>query len=364
MRVIHLIDHLGLGGAQAALLELALGLKERSVDISVACLHGRGSFFDALRAGGVPVDSLSPHRFQPAYLPGIVREVRPFDILHAHLQFSSWLGAPLARISSPQTAVILHDHASGDLRFRGIASLLPDAWGHLWSDRIIAVSEGVRDFRVRWQACPTDDIHVIPNGINCTAFAPAPSGRRIRAREALGIREDEFVVGAVGRLAPEKNFGILARVSDRLPGARFLVAGAGPCRGRLEGAFAGRPIRLLGHRDDRAGFYAALDAFVLPSLYEGLPMVLLEAMACGLPIVASRLPDIGRTARDEQEALLIHPAEPDEIAAALRRIRQDPALAKNIGNRARRRCEKHFSSRKMVDSVISLYRQILEDRSG
>src|SRR5262245_8101431 len=125
IRVLHVIDHLGLGGAQTAVLDM-LGNRDRAAfDVEAAVMHGWGPFADALEAVGVKVHSLSPAKWPPAYVPNFLRLIGQgnYDVLHFHLQASNWLMKPLAALAGA-TVRISHDHTSGDLKFRGVGSLL------------------------------------------------------------------------------------------------------------------------------------------------------------------------------------------------------------------------------------------------
>lgn len=365
IRVLHVIDHLGLGGAQSALLDLVRNSDPAAINNEVAVLHGTGPFFEALQKAGFTVHSLSASRWPPHYLADFPRLLadRSYDILHFHLQGANWLAKPLASLccNIPRVA---HDHTSGDVRFRGWHSLLPDALGHLWSHRVIAVSNGVKEFLCCWEAVDPGQIDVVSNGIDTVLFQPAPESRRAAARRSFGIPDGQTVIGAMGRLSPEKNFSALAAVAAALPGVRVIIGGDGPLRGALEQAFRpfGGRVSLCGRVDDRENFYAALDLFVLPSLFEGLPMALLEAMACGLAPVASRLPDIRRAVQDSKEGLLFEPGSPDGLVAAVQTLVADPRCRNQMGLAARARCVRDFSAGHMAMSVAQIYRRVLEEQ--
>jgi glycosyltransferase involved in cell wall biosynthesis len=364
IRVLHVIDHLGLGGAQSAVLDLVSNMDTTEVECQVAVLHGRGPFAEALESRGITVHSLSSKRWPPAYvksLPALVEKNR-FDVLHFHLQGANWLSKPLLG-RKHGAVVIAHDHTSGDVRFRGLHSLLPDALSHLASDHIIAVSDGVRRFLTSWEAVPGGKISVIPNGVDTRLFRPAGPDQRRTAKKALGFSEDSILIGAMGRMAPEKNFRILPRLAEHLPGIVFVVGGDGPGFNELKSLIAGSAararIRLLGRVDNRAGFYAAMDAYVLPSLFEGLPMALLEAMASGLPCVASRLPDITAALDNGKSGLLANPEAPETFVEALRLMTSDSDSASRLGRAARARCEASFSAGLAAAAVLNVYRKEL-----
>lgn len=322
-------------------------------------MHGHGPFAQALEAEGIRVHSLSRGRVPPAYVGTFPRLALRggFDVFHFHLSGSNWLAKPLAAMVAPAALRIAHDHASGDLRFRGIHSLLPDAIGHLASDHIIAVSGGVRDFLTRYEGIPKDKITVIPNGIDTDQFQPSPPTRRAEARRQLNLPADAWIAGSLGRLAPEKNFAAIARFARHLPDVCFVIGGEGMCLGEIRAEAERMEISdrivLCGGISDRPGFYAALDAFVIPSLFEGLPMVLLEAMASGLPVVASDLPDMREAL--SPCGLLVSPGDEAGFADALGHLRHHRSFASEMGASARERCQARFSARSTARAVEDLY---------
>lgn len=365
IRCLHVIDHLGLGGAQSSLLDLVTHLNPESIHSEVAAMHGKGPFARALEEEGVTVHSLAGSRVSPSMVPNLLALARrgSFDVFHFHLPGSNWLAKPVLALAGHSVRVA-HDHSSGDLKFRGLGSLVPDAVGHLFSDRVLAVSGGVRDFLIRWEALPSDLVEVVPNGVNTASFSPPDTTARQRARTSFGVKDGEFLVGAMGRFSPEKNFVSLPEIAGLVPGAVFLLAGEGPERDRIEAAIAassGRErVRIVGRIEDRQGFYAALDAFVLPSFHEGLPMVLLEAMASAIPTVASRLPDIASALDEGHCGLLADPRRPESFSAALHWLACDPGLRFSMGSRARSKCERFFSAAISAAAVEHVYFDLLK----
>ncbi len=360
IRVLHVIDHLGLGGAQTALLDMLSHRDRARFDVEVAVMHGRGPFADAHERVGVKVHSLSRAKWPPAYVPAFLRLIREgrYDVLHFHLQASNWLLKPLAALAGAPLR-ISHDHTSGDLAFRGVASLLPDGISHRFSTRVIAVSDGVGDFLTRWEAVSRDIITVIANGVDDSAFRPARDGEKQAARRGLGLSTDRFVVGGMGRLAYEKNFAVLPELAARDGNLTFVVAGAGPENERLK-ELAGRlgvadRVVFAGSVTDRPGFYHALDAFILPSLHEGLPMALLEAMASGVPVLASRLEGIAAALAEDEEGLLAGVGAVDELSTKLRLLRKNPALGATLAAAARTKVGNRFSAARTVELVEAVY---------
>ena len=359
IRVLHVIDHLGLGGAQSALLDLATNMDSAEIHTEVAVMHGRGIFADQLESRGIEVHSLAPSRWPPFYLPNFVRLVRSrhYDVLHFHLQGANWLAKPLGAVFS-RAKRVAHDHSSADLRFRGWHSLPPDALGHLLSHRVIAVSQGVADFLGARGLVARRKIVVVPNGVDTQFFRPPTSQQRADARSALQIPGDRFVFGALGRLAPEKNFASLAGLAPVLPEAEFVIGGTGPERAAIVSAARGaKNVRLLGEVSDRRAFYAAIDAFVLPSLHEALPMTILEAMASGVPVVASDLEGIAAALGDAGS--LVPAGDMVGVEKALRDFLSHPDKGKRMAADARGRVELHYNARNGAGMIADIYSELI-----
>lgn len=360
IRVLHVIDHLGLGGAQTAVLDMLSNRDRARFDVEVAVMHGWGPFAEALEEIGVKVHSLSAAKWPPLYVPAFFRLIREgrYDVLHFHLQASNWLMKSLAALAGAPVR-ISHDHTSGDLAFRGVPSLLPDGFSHLFSTRVIAVSEGVRDFLTRWEAVPRDKVAVIANGVDDLAFRPATDGERSASRQRFGLPAEGFLVGGMGRLAYEKNFAALPELAARDEKLTFVVAGSGPEEKQLKELVARLGVTerviFLGAVSDRPGFYHALDVFLLPSLHEGLPMALLEAMSSGVPVLASRLEGIAAALAEDEEGLLAAAGDLDELSEKLRRLAKEPRLRETLAVAARRKAVDRYSAARTARLVEAVY---------
>lgn len=358
IRVLHVIDHLGLGGAQSTLMDMVVNGDTASVEAEVAVMHGRGMFADALEARGVKVHSLASGKWPPSYIPNLVRLLRSgrHDVLHFHLQGSNWLAKPLSAAVS-RARRVAHDHSSADLRFRKWWSLLPDGLAHAFSHHVIAVSRGVADFLAEREFVPRRKISVVANGVDTALFVPATGQVRAGARAALGIQPDQFVAGALGRLAPEKNFRLLARLARTMPDVLFVVGGSGQeQRDILEAAGNTENFRLIGEVSDRPLFYAALDAFLLPSLHEALPMTLLEAMSAGIPVVASNLEGVASALGSA--GMLVPPGDGNAIVNALRQMAASPLHRRELAAGARERVVNFYDAKKTSADILAIYRKI------
>jgi glycosyltransferase involved in cell wall biosynthesis len=364
IRVLHVIDHLDLGGAQTALVDMLRHCDRTAFEVEVAVMHGRGPFADALEELGIRVHSLARAKWPPAYVTQFLRLLRgaDFHVVHFHLQGANWIAKPLAALAG-QRVLIAHEHSSGDLRFRGLRSLIPNASTHLFSTRIVAVSKGVRDFLTRWEAISSDLIEVVPNAVDENLFQPCTHEQRRAARSCFSLPVNAFVAGGIGRLAHEKHFILLAELAARHPNVYFVVAGSGPegerIAARVDELGVKERVRLLGTILDRPTFYHALDVFLLPSLFEGLPMALLEAMFSGVPVLSSRLEGISAIIVNDQEALLVSAGDVEDFSRQLRRLEASPELRRHLAANARANALQKFSASVTARRIEDIYRHEL-----
>jgi glycosyltransferase involved in cell wall biosynthesis len=199
-------------------------------------------------------------------------------------------------------------------------------------------------------------LKVIYNGIDCDNFE--------RAEPALDHGGAQFVVGTVGRLTPQKNpegFLKAAReVVKELPHCRFLFIGDGEEQSRLEQLtkqwHLESNVQFLGFRADMPNVYASLDLFVLPSLLENFPMSILESMAAGIPVIATRVGSVEKLVRDQETGILLRRGDQAGLNEAILHLLSDPVLMRKLGNTGRQWVKEHFSDQVMAEEYLSLYR--------
>jgi len=233
-------------------------------------------------------------------------------------------------------------------------------------DKIIAVSRGIQD-QLTASGIPRERVTVIHSAVDLARFRELPT--REQSREVLGYDAQVYLVGAIGHMAKHKGHAVLvdaARIlATHRPSLRFLLAGSGEleealrhriAEWQLEGMF-----RLLGFNEDVSRLLPALDLLAFPSLSgEGSPAVLKEAMACGVPIVASHISGVEEVIRDGREGLLVPPGDPDALAEAILRFATNRSLGIEFGRRGREHaCD--FGVDRMVQSTEELYRNLLGD---
>ncbi len=335
------------------------------VEVSVMCWPTAPGHRVLDRAAALGAQTLAlPHPRDPAFADTIVAflQDRPADVFHVHAGTGreNFDGARAARRAGVPT-VVQTLHLPWLLRSRG--KRRPFFRSLHQVDRLIAVSEAQAGTYDRI-GVPPGRMTIVPNGVGARSLA---LGRRA-ARERLGLDPDQPVVMTVGRLTVMKGQRHLV---DAVPGlvARFpelvvLVFGQGHLHARLtEQARAlgvGGAVRLLGHRPDARSLLAAADVFVLPSRHEGMPLVVLEAMEAGLPVVATRVIGSEEVVADGETGLLVPPEDPPALRTALATLLGDPALRSRMGRAGGRRYRAQFTRQRMAAQTLAVYDQALQ----
>lgn len=363
--ILYLITELSTGGAQAALLRLLKRLDRGHFSPTVVCLYnGDGAVAQEIRALGVQV--FDAHMRHKADLPALlrlyrhIRRVRP-TILHTSLFHANLPGRILGRLAGVPIVICSERTMAMEREWR----YRLNRWTIMLVDRVIAVSANVRDFCVSHIGLPAEKLVVIPNGVE---LPEQPLLSRQEARARLGLPLDTLLVGAVSRLDPVKGVDCLLQAFSRVDDAHLIVVGDGPERAALEASAARLDIALrvywAGFQRDIFRWLPAFDVFVQPSFHEGLPNTVLEAQACGLPVVATAVGGTPEVVVDGVTGLLVPPRDPDALAQAITRLLNDPDLRHAMGQAGRERVEKHFSVEQMVRQTEALYEELLSDRTS
>ena len=283
-------------------------------------------------------------RFNPLALAKVNRLIRSLgvELLHTQLQEADFYGYWLKRLN-PNLVWISTRQNADQYRTRLFWRKLNEAITRP-AQRVIAVSESVRDFLAQHERIPAAKLVVIHNGIDLGRFEERPD--REVARAALGLASDEFVVGIVGRLSPQKGhqflFEAAAKLSLDIPRLRLLVVGEGQLKARLQrqahALGISDRVSFAGFRSDMANLYPAMDLLAMPSLFEGLPLALVEALACGLVAIGARAPGIVDVIEDGKNGFLVDVADVAGLAEAIRRVHRgevDPDLRRRAGEGVR-----------------------------
>jgi glycosyltransferase involved in cell wall biosynthesis len=372
IRLLHVISTLYAGGTEMLMLRLIRSLDTSRYRVRVAYLRGTPELKAEVEAatGAPPFDAGLGHKADPmalARLFGYVRRER-FDLVHTHMDLADYYGGLAARLGGAR-GLVSTKHNADEFRTRATWKRWPflalERFAYEAADAVIVVSAGLRDFLETAEHLPRRKMIVIENGVYPGIAAAAPT--RDEARRRLGHHGFRPLLGSVGRLAPQKGHAhlldALPAILASFPEAGLVLAGDGPERANLETRAERLGIRdrvaFLGHREDVPAVLAALDLFLLPSLWEGMPQALLEAMAMSLPIVAARCIGIVDLLEDGAEALLVPPRDGAALAAAAVRLLGDRSLAGRLAGAARRRAVERHSLAATAARVEALYRTIL-----
>ena len=350
VRVLTIIESLGRGGAENLVLSVHRRLDRERVEPRVASLFGPDPLATELEASDVPVERMRLSRPAGALrgvlgLRRIIRRHR-IDVVHTHLYYANVTGR-LAAAGLAGVVTTLHNpdygrEDPGTTVFRVKKAV--DRWtGKGLTDTILAVSEAVRrDYETH---LGFRDIRILHNGIDLERFAEAlEQVDRAAERRALGLVAEEALLLHVGRLHPQKGLDVLIDALARPPASELrwtlALVGVGPAEASLRKRAASRGlgdrVRFLGTVARPERFYAAADLFVFPSRYEAFGIALLEAMAAGLPPVASRVDGIPELTGDAG-ALLVPPEDPDALSRAIAGLLDDPDRRRTLGSAARKR---------------------------
>jgi glycosyltransferase involved in cell wall biosynthesis len=367
MSILHLVSTLDRGGIASSLAYLLPRLAARGGRrTEVAVLFEEGYWGRRLRQS-IPVHRLGLRgRYDPLALPRLVGLLRHggYDVVHAHgFPGLYWVALASCLVRGPRYVASEHNVTN---RRREWPWLRPvERWIYGRYDGIVAVSQEVADALGDWLPRAAGGVHVAHNGVPLAPFGRPPE-TRAQVRTELGIPADRPLLLFVGGLHHRKGADVLFRAVASLPpsGFRLLVCGEGESEDDLRALAAelgvSDRVRFLGYCRDVPGLMAAADLFVLPSRWEGCPMVILEAMAAGLPIVATAVGGVPELIRDGQEGLLVPPDDAVTLAGAIHELLNDPARARRLGRQARTRVEQAFSIDGAAQQMTAVYDELLK----
>ena len=368
LHVLQVIPTLDRSGAEKQMVLVAAGLPRDRFRVEVAALTRGGPLAADLAAAGIPVTVIGKRfKVDPLALAKLARLVKAgrFDVVQTWIFAADAYGRIAARRA--KVPVVVTAEMAVDL-WKGRSELAVDRWLAGWTDRVVGNSEAVVAF-YRRAGIPNAKLTMIPSGIG---DEEPPEVDPAEVRRELGLPPDCPLALFAGRLAEQKGVGDLLAALDLLqhvrPELRSLIVGDGPLRGRLEAAARGfrldidRRVRFLGHRDDVPRLLAAADLLVLPSLYEGLPNVVLEAMRFRKPVVATAAPGTTEVVADGRTGLLVPLRDPPALARAIRQVIQDRSLASRLGEAGRTRAEVAFAAGPMIERFAALYEQIAREK--
>ncbi len=352
-RVLLAIDSLQLGGAERHVVDLATALRDRGNDVGVAC-SAAGPLAEELRARRIRLHVLAPscvkRRTSLRYaheLRRLVRRERP-DVVHAHL-YASGVAAAFATFVTGIPLVVTEQT---EAPWRSARARLTSRFVYRRAAAVIAVSNAIRDVLLTRYGVPAERVRIVRNSVR-----PMP---------AASVARNGPTVGAIARLHPEKGLTFLLdaapRIAALVPDVRFVIVGEGPLRDELE-AHAARTgiadrIRFEGGRDDARELIAGFDVLALPSISEGTPLTIVEAMLAEIPVVASAVGGIPEQIEDRRTGFLVPPCDAESLATATVAALTDDPLVQRVRRAARAHAEVEFSHARMVERIAALYREV------
>lgn len=377
-RIAYVLKSSDLGGSQKYVLELCRRLDRSVYDIEVVTSSG-GPLIAELETLEIPVHIVEIPRYGISGLAelralGALRRLfkaRGYQIVHPQNAKPGFLGRLAAKRAGVPIIVFTYHLVpfhEGVAAWKRSIYRRADTWlARHATSHMIAVAHHHRRNLLAQGVCGPDDIEVIWNGLDAPASPPGEEGRRVAKRDRLGCDPDRPVVAYIARLMPQKDpltyVRTVAACHARGAQAQFLLIGDGKLRADTEAlarelALDESKLRFLGERKDVPELLPGVDIYVLPSLWEGLPFALLEAMAAAVPSVCSAIPGNDEAIVDGETGRLVPPRDPEAAAAAICELLGDPARARRMGEAGLERLRRDFSLEGMVRQTAEVYERL------
>jgi glycosyltransferase involved in cell wall biosynthesis len=365
MKVAYIIPNLGYGGAEREVARVGALLCRAGIRCDIVCLYEEGHLAGHVRKIGGSVIALNLDRHSSFFrrfrlLTRMLKE-KSYDIVHVHLVTWAVLAARLAGAKG----VFLTEH--GLSLYKGRTAILFDRVAACCCDRMIVVARAIMDVRLKKWKIPARKMMYLPNSVDLKRF-DFPADRN-GMRRKYGIPEDDRLILSVGSLSPVKGHTYLipgaAKVIAEFSNVTFAVAGGGELQrdlaGQAEEAGISDRFLLLGYRDDVECLLKAADIFVMPSLREGTSIAILEAMAAGVPVVATEVGGNPELIVDRVTGMLVPPRDHEALSGAITRLIRDDALRNRIIQEGRQKVLAEFSEEVNLERLIVLYGGVLDD---
>jgi glycosyltransferase involved in cell wall biosynthesis len=362
--VLQLITRLPVGGAERLIADTVRKLDRSRYDPVVCCIQARGEMATEIERSGVPViciERMQSKRFDWGAV-GVLERLLASEriaLVHAHLYHANLYGRlACLRAGVPAVVSVHNTYTAPKLHRRLINRFLARS-----TKRVIAVSEDIKRDLMRHDGIPAERIVVIANGVDFERLSSSLT--RAQARQRLGIAETTLALGCVARLEEQKGHRFLLEAMSQLRDlpVRLFLIGDGRLRADLEQRAASLgvadAVRFLGLRSDVPAILPALDLYAMPSLWEGLSIALLEAMAAGLPVVATDVGGVRQVLGEEQCGVRVSPGNAGELAQAIRALAASPGRRAALGAHARRRALERFSLDATLAALTAVYEEAL-----
>lgn len=359
LRILHTEASTGWGGQEIRILDESAGLRARGHDVRIAVVAG-SPIANAAERRQIPLYKVPIGRRNPASLLALYRVLATFkpDVVVTHSSTDSWLVSLLCGFRRSAPGVVRTRH----LGFQVAGGLLNRWLYGRAADYVVTTGEATRSMLIQTLHLNPQRVVSVPTGIDVTRYRP---GDRNAARSALGLEPGAFIIGIVATLRSGKGhrFLVSALADPKLAQAILIIVGDGPqersLRKRVAELDLTKRVVFAGRQPDVVPWLQACDAFVLPSTaIEGAPQALMQAMACGLPVVTTPMGAIPELVQDGVTGLFVPPGDTQELVEALYRIQRDKIFAAGLGNAARKFAETKCTMTAMLDSMENIFLKI------
>ncbi len=360
IKIFYVITSLGLGGAEKLLLYYLKNLDKKKYSLYVCCFREKpNELIEEMSDYAKIINLKVKNKFNPViifYILKLIREIKP-DIIHTHL-FQPRVYTTIAHLFSKYSILITQKHSIVNPKKHNIFILFEMI--SIWMNKkVIAISQSVKKSLIKYEFIPKNKIFVLPNCIDYQAFNKSSNRQHMTSN-------NEIVIGTVGRLEKVKgiNYLLLAMkiILAKFPEAILEIVGDGSQTAELKQNSKklgiSNSVFFFGKFTDVIPFYNKMDVFVLPSILEGFGIVLLEAMAAGIPVVASNVDGIREVVIQGESGILIPPKNPDAIASAVIQLIENPQLVKSLVENGLKRA-RLFDVQEHVMKLESLYSNLL-----
>lgn len=366
VRVAQIVTGLVLGGGGQVMSTIARNIDRSRFYMDFYCVIEGGDYRDEIEELGFSVTVLPAYDFRrlipynPREVFRLARHLRDgrYDIVHTHLFQADVVGRTAARLAGIRS-VVKTMHNMG--RWKTHRHLTVDRILNRWTKKVICVSDYQRQEVMRQEGLSPERVVTIPNGVDIRRFDVVV--KRSEYLRSFGLRPDHPVIGTVGRLIEEKGHIYLLRavplILSHHPNAQFLIVGDGRLRESLNSFLDKQPyagvVRFAGLRPDIAELLSVMDVFVFPSLSEGFPIALIEAMAARRPVACTQIPQLRGVIVDGQTGIFFRPADPLSLADAINRMLSDAPLREYLVRNAFERVRENYSEVRMMRTIENLY---------
>ncbi|APG26448.1 hypothetical protein A7E78_00340 [Syntrophotalea acetylenivorans] len=365
LNVLHVVLGLEIGGLEKFVLGLVKGSKKEVVP-HILCLQKKGALGE--RIFDVPIFELDcSEGIKPKVVLDIYKIIKKLkiEVIHTHNPSPHFYGALAGFFAGVPVVHTKHGRNYPGSKKKVLLNRLSTAF----TSKIVAVSHEAAEVCRLTEKVPEQKIHTIWNGVDVSAFLPANGKKPLLS--SLGIDDTNVVVGIVARLSPEKNHSCLLRAfaetQSEFPLGRLLIVGDGVLRQQLEAEVKslglGTSVIFTGSRHDVPELLREFDVFCLSSKTEGLPLTVLEAMACSLPVVATNVGGNSEAVKDGETGFLVESDDSAALGIRLKSLLGDGDLRKQMGEAGRLLAENHFDSQSTVKCYVDLYRSVARGRS-